>query len=376
MAKKVGRVVRWREGWRIDLRAFGAGYLYRTRNERFTSKRHAQSVLDGLRARLGKESLEVLVDEYRGPRRSEHLVPRWATRFLADYRARVERYELSPQYVAELERWAQPGGHWRHLAHLSVFEVEGSHVRELERALSQDLHPNTVTKVLGGFHRLLAFVRENTPKRMGFVMPEFPRRRHVRHTPRVVTLEVQDAILAAIPEDRRGVFLAMRLGVRPGEARAFDVADYDFGSGLLTVAHAMQGQSHEARRAGTKESTVGVIEVDADLRGWIEAHVRPRERLESRPLFRHPKARRRKGYTDRWTTSSLSYEWRKACVAVGVVGVSMYPGTKHSSATAARRAGIPLDVIQRALRHRDARSTELYAELEPVTPAAIFRPKR
>jgi hypothetical protein len=74
--------------------------------------------------------------------------------------------------------------------------------------------------------------------------------------------------------------------------------------------------------------------------------------------------------------SSLEYEWRKACVACGLVGVRLYEGLKHSSASAAVRAGASLYEVQKALGHRDSRSTELYAQLEPVTPAALFRRSR
>jgi len=78
---------------------------------------------------------------------------------------------------------------------------------------------------------------------------DFPRRSKRQHVPRIVALKVQDRILAAIPDDRRGVFLALRLGIRLSEGRAFNVADYDFRTGVLDVRWAMQGQTHGARAA-------------------------------------------------------------------------------------------------------------------------------
>ncbi len=41
----------------------------------------------------------------------------------------------------------------------------------------------------------------------------------------------------------------------------------------------------------------------------------------------------------------------------------MYEGTKHSTLTEGRRRGLPLDQLQKAAGHKDARSTESYAEL-------------
>ena len=84
-------------------------------------------------------------------------------------------------------------------------------------------------------------------------------------------------------------------------------------------------------------------------------------------------ASKRKGNTTRWTMSSLEYEWRKAASSIGVGWVRLYEGTKHASASAAVRSGASLYEVQRALGHRDSRSTELYAQLEPVVPAALFR---
>jgi site-specific recombinase XerD len=45
------------------------------------------------------------------------------------------------------------------------------------------------------------------------------------------------------------------------------------------------------------------------------------------------------------------------------VRVKLYEGTKHSSATAWRSGGMSLELVRRMLRHRDARSTELYSKL-------------
>jgi site-specific recombinase XerD len=64
----------------------------------------------------------------------------------------------------------------------------------------------------------------------------------------------------------------------------------------------------------------------------------------------------------------------KACEQVGV-RVSLYNGTKHSTATGLRRQGVPLDVTQKICGHRDPRSTEVYAKLaDQALVEAIRRP--
>ena len=52
------------------------------------------------------------------------------------------------------------------------------------------------------------------------------------------------------------------------------------------------------------------------------------------------------GSTDRWTTSSLECEWRRA-------DLRLCEGTKHTSASAALRVGNSLYAVQRAIPHRE-----------------------
>jgi len=51
----------------------------------------------------------------------------------------------------------------------------------------------------------------------------------------------------------------------------------------------------------------------------------------------------------------------------------MYEGTKHSTLTAGRRRGLPLDQLQKAAGHKDARSTEVYAELAQEQATRVLR---
>ena len=129
-----------------------------------------------------------------------------------------------------------------------------------------------------------------------------------------------------------------------------------------------RSSSASAPRGPTKERTWRLVEADAELAAWLEAHVPPARRLGGGPLFRHPAARRRKGSTDRWTTSSLEDEWRRACAAAGV-RLRLYAATKHATLSHMVRHGATLH----AAGHADPKSTQLYARLEPVTFAEVFR---
>jgi integrase len=59
----------------------------------------------------------------------------------------------------------------------------------------------------------------------------------------------------------------------------------------------------------------------------------------------------------------------RAAKRVGVVA-ALYEGTKHSTASAAIRAGVPLDVVQKSLGHTDPRTTLGYAKRAAVPTLA------
>jgi integrase len=104
------------------------------------------------------------------------------------------------------------------------------------------------------------------------------------------------------------------------------------------------------QKAKTRQARA--IPCSPELRAWIHEHVEPAGRLVGAALFRNPLGRS-KG--KRWTLDALEDSWRTACASAKVPDVPLYSGTKHSSATAARRAGVALETIQHALGHADRR---------------------
>jgi len=63
----------------------------------------------------------------------------------------------------------------------------------------------------------------------------------------------------------------------------------------------------------------------------------------------------------------------EACEKVGVSGVKMDEGTKHSTATRLRALGADDRVLAALAGHRDPRSIEKYAKLQPATIASALK---
>ncbi len=217
----------------------------------------------------------------------------------------------------------------------------------------------TRRNALGAFQSFLRWLHR---RREIDLIPEFPVIPTDEHNPTIISTETQSRVLAAVPEDRRGAFLAAaRLGLRPGEIRALNADDYH--DGWLTISKAVKGPNSTAPTRGTKTRKVRRVPVDDDLRGWIERRltdVRPEERLQGPvPLLPNPTARNAE---KRWIANAPREEWNRACRKVGV-RVRMVEGTKHAFATDALRRGATKDKIQKFLGHADQRSTDRYAKL-------------
>ena len=159
---------------------------------------------------------------------------------------------------------------------------------------------------------------------------------------------------------------------RPGELRALNVSDYDFKTQTVTVRHAMDGDTNTAGRKATKEDDVRVRPVSDRTAAWLDAHTPSEERLiGSRPLFVNPDGRSAPG--GRYNAQALRLGWHRAADSAGLGHVRMYEGTKHSTLTEGRRRGLPLDQLQKAAGHKDARSTEIYAELAQEQATRVLR---
>ena len=371
VARSVGRLYLHKrtasggERWIVDLRPHGRITSIPDpitgRPVPLSSRAYAEQVLESIRAAfVGGKTIEQACAAFMRNRSPANMVPARAAAWLERRKQDAAAGDLSPGYLRELTRYVSAAGYFPWWSEATIWEVSFGMLEDWSRAMAaQGLGANTRRKVLQGFRAFLAdLVRRGELDRV----PEFPHVPVDEYVPRTVTLEVQDQILGAIPDTRRGAFLAARLGVRPGEVRALDVGDYDFATGTLTIGAAMKGGGARAPRRSTKERNVRRIIVDAELRAWIETHVTQRDALQRAPLFANPTARAAGG---RWIASTLMREWARACAQVGV-RVRMYEGTKHTSATEALRSGRRMEEIQHALGHRDRRSTERYARLADV----------
>lgn len=348
------------------------------RRRPFRDEADAHEALTLIRSELARGiPLATVLESWLPTLAPESLLLARAERWLAHVSAQVESGERSPTYLDGLERYVRHPGYWAEW--WAGKEVHGITYGELEdwsawlathggqrdeKGEGHGISPKTRRQVLGAFRTFLRWLerREEIAS-----VPQFPAIESDEYVPTIIDLETQDQIVAAIPEQNRGAFLAARLGLRPGEIVALNVQD--FREGCLIVSKARKGPRSDSPIRGTKTRRARVVEADGELAGWIAKH--RGNAIGAAPLFVNTR-----GETPerRWIGKALRSEWKRAADSMGVK-VRLYEGTKHSSATAARRRGVPLEAIQAALGHADARSTECYARLAPQVSSSVLQPR-
>ena len=118
------------------------------------------------------------------------------------------------------------------------------------------------------------------------------------------------------------------------------------------------------KRKGTK-----LLPVPEDLRDWLEDQLSAERRIDGEAfLFQNPDAYNAAG---QWSETAMRRTWYAACAAVGIK-VSLYEGTKHSTATALKAAGVEDRVLAHAAGHSDVRSIQRYAKLETEVIRSAF----
>lgn len=369
--ERVFGAVREREGrgtWRIDVRPHG--WIYGVGGVPFRSRELADAVLGQIRIEIARGTPVADALEPWLPRTAKRapVLGRYED-WLAGKWRQVEAGDRSPRTVQEYARYARDGGELAFWDGLSVYEIDAANLEDWHGWLAdRGTSPALRRKVLGAFRVFCSWL-----VRRGVLpsAPPFPAVPTTDHEPQTLSAEQQARVLAAIPAERRGIFLALALlGIRPGEARALDAADLyeDAGEPWIRVSRAMQGLGAGARIGPTKTRRRRALPIPAPLAEWIEAHVEPGARLAGAPLFPHPGG-------GRWSHGALRDTWMRACREAGV-RAGLYEGTKHTAATEWLRQGASERAIQAILGHSDVRSTRRYAQLGRAAVVEVLRPRR
>ena len=148
--------------------------------------------------------------------------------------------------------------------------------------------------------------------------------------------------------------LLARLGLRAGEVAGIQLDDVDWRAGELLV-----------RGKGSRQD---LLPLPVDLGEAIVSYLRYRPRCECRALFLRVTAPR--GALNR---STVGWVVRAACDRAGLPRVGAHR-LRHTAATEMLRAGASLAEIGQVLRHREQKTTAIYAKVDRTALRALARP--
>jgi integrase len=359
---RVGRICeRVRSGktrWYLDFSPYLAGVerrLFSDRGHTFESREHAEAILSQIQGIHGRGvPLADAVAGYRQQRARPNLIGSKLRLWLAELE---EEGEHAPDTLQYYRSYAKDDGHigefW---AKRSIYEVTWDALREWIAWLrARHLAPKTIKNVLACFRGFYRWARRGHERELPDI--EFPTvKPGPKKREKLMPLDDRARVIACVRERDRGIFIAMKMGIRPGEARAALVGDYDFASGRLSIYEALKGKGAGAPRGDTKNGEPGVYEVTPELRDWIEQHANDRRLQPNSPLFPNPNT------GNPYASKRLRTIWLAVCTAAEVDYVSPYRSTKHSSFTWLHEDGVPKEDIQALARHRDPRSTDRYVQ--------------
>ena len=215
--------------------------------------------------------------------------------------------------------------------------------------LSLSASPKYIKNIMDGFEKMLhdAFDWEDIG-----VMPKFPTVDTPEADIKTIPLDTQDAIIRSIPDqmDRTFILFLARLMLRPCEPRALYWEDVDFGRHKV---HIRRHFSLNVIRPATKSKNVKILPLDVELEQALQSLPR---HLTSPFVFwkrnGHP-------FSESWARKL----WKKVSQEMGV-DISLYSGTKHSSATElADREGV--DFTQEFIGHTNRAMTKRYIKANP-----------
>jgi integrase/recombinase XerD len=150
------------------------------------------------------------------------------------------------------------------------------------------------------------------------------------------------------------LLLLARLGLRAGEVAAITLDDVDWRAGLLLV-HGKGGRED-------------LLPLPVDVGEAIVSYLRRRPRCETRAVFLCMTAPVRG--VDRCT---VAWAVRAACDRVGLPRVGAHR-LRHTAATEMLRHGASLAEIAQVLRHREPKTTAIYAKIDRAALRALARP--
>jgi integrase len=330
-------------------------------NKRFDNYREAQRFLTGVRFKHDEGSFDIR--EYRkgNPLGFRTLAYQWLE--IKDRQLKRKSYRnLFNTIQRAIEAWGD-----RNIKEIGYPEIEDFLINQRLVGSNRPVSDKTKANMRSALHSFWTWLRKRRVLQLHQI-PEFPEVGFELGFRNTIDKSTQEAILGEIhrltshidPKIWLGVrWLCTYISLRPGELQSIRERDIDLGNGYLIIPHPKE----------KKPKLVPLLEEDVEALQKIPAG------FPNSPFFRHPRG-------IKWCVAEAPYGnrylykwWKKACAKLGIEGVDLYGGTRHSSAIALRKYNTP-EEIKRATMHTTNKAFERYFQLEADDLRRIYQGTR
>ena len=256
---------------------------------------------------------------------------------------------LAGEYLKTKEGLASYGHIARNLQRAIDFFGESTHIKEIQDGELEDLAhfldvaSKTKHNIMTDVKACFKWVWRRNRKTFNMNdFPEFPVIQFEMETRRHVSKEIQWSIMEQVERMFPiRTYLAIRWliaypKIRPGDIATITEGDINRETGMVRIPHPKE------RRV----KYIYLIEEDIELVNTLPLA------MPSMPFFRHEKSGHGVKIGQSFGKNYLHRRWDEACCALGVEGISLYPGTKHSSITGLNTMGYsPEDIQTNATGH-------------------------
>jgi len=240
---------------------------------------------------------------------------------------------------------------------MDVREIRKYHISDFRQSLPANYKAKTIKNILGVLHAFFTWVEDEEKIAK---IPKFPKIEVPEPDWAWAEEETQKKILAKIPWGDRPIFIFMRrTACRQGEARVMQVADFEWGKGIVTIKRSIS----KDRIKPTKTSKIRKFPIHPDFEAWIKP-LCGGNKLPSAFVF----TKNGRPYAP----TTLRKIWDTACRRAEVKGIHLMAGTRHSLASQLAMDQTSIQWIQKLLGHSTSRTTERYAHLSELEAKRIM----
>lgn len=319
--------------------------------KRFSSFDQAERFLVGIRYEVDRNTFDARDYHASAPLSFQNLAEQWLE---------IKRHEVKPSSHRNLKRYINAAiDAW---GNTNIKQIGFAQFEDF--LYSQSVSDKTKSNIKSCLHSFWTWLCKRKIITLA-QFPEFPEIRFTLGTRTIIDKETQQAIIEEVKRISyktnlriwMGIkWLATYIAIRPGELVKVQEKDIDIKLGFFFVRQTKEG----------KEKIVPMLDEDKAL---IESLPKG---LPDLYFFRHPKGISGCTPGQPFGQKYLYKWWKKACNNLGIEGVDLYGGTRHSSATALRQYLSP-EQIKIGTMHSTNKAFERYFQTGTEDALDVFR---